>query len=98
MKLIRQARRPNEAAVRQPDGSWLVEDDVDGTPMGRNAVPKRNDLPRGHPMRGKRVVSYVEAGQPSLVMGEDGVLRPDSPEADPEVVELEPAVIRNWWE
>jgi len=77
MKLISAAKRPHPDAVYQGGDVWTVDDDQPGTALSVAAVPRRTDLPKTHPLYGKRVVAYVEAGQPSQVMGDDGKLRPN---------------------
>ena len=79
MKLIRSAKRPSADAVRQGKGSdqWLVHDDAPGLALGRDDVPQRFDLPKKHPLYGKRVLRVVESGQPSQVMMNDGKILPN---------------------
>ena len=47
-------------------------------PAKPDDVPRRYDLPFGHPLRGKRVVENVPACMPDCVINEDGKLVPYS--------------------
>ena len=80
MKLIRAGQRPEESAVYQGDDVWFVSDDHPSAALKVSDVPRRTDLPKGHPLYGKRVLAVVEAGQPSQVMMNDGRILPNGRE------------------
>ncbi|MHC4644310.1 MAG: hypothetical protein ACYTBJ_02325 [Planctomycetota bacterium] len=100
-KLIRRVAKPCQDAIEQQPGVWLVPDDVPGLACSKEDVPPRYDLPKGHPLYGKRALRNVTAGMPDIVMSEDGELDYTTKEPEPEpepVVEETPTRVLHWWE
>ena len=76
------------------EGLVLVPDDeadkpVPGNLSARRArpidLPVRNDLPVGHPLRGKRVLAVVPSGMPDCTIDDRGRLVPVDAKGDPVV-------------
>jgi len=88
MRLVQGQVKPCDDAVSEGDGKWLVINDdkpivgavLTGTAV-HDAVPIRDDLPVGHPLRGKRALKNVPAGLPDVVVTALGVLTCDVSQA-----------------
>lgn len=88
MRLIQAQASPCDGAVSQGDGKWLVITDDKpsaGTELtsttARDAVPRRYDLPKNHPLYGRRALKSVPSGMPDVVITELGVLTCDVSQA-----------------
>jgi len=86
MKLVQSTKRPCDCAVLEADGIWLVTDDAARLDAGavaltstaaRDAVPLRSDLPKDHPLYGKRALRCVLSGSPDVVVTDAGVVTTD---------------------